>query len=840
MNRLRPFWKPWLLPSMLVCLAWLPGSAGALPAQPLIEAQPVADTQPPGDAAELAEALDRLQVLGSVLYLAAHPDDENTTLLALLSRGRHLRTGYLSLTRGGGGQNRIGTEQGDALAAVRTQELLAARRYDRAEQYFTRAVDFGFSKSAEGTLAIWGHEAALADVVWCIRRFRPDVVVTRFSPTRGGTHGHHTASAQLALEAFAAAGDPARFPEQLAYVRPWRPVRLLWNSYRPEAERSQAPAGSFMLEAGGYDPLLGCSFTELAALATSQHRSQGFGAAPQRGPRGEWFEPLVGDPAGKDLMDGIDCTWARVPGGDRVASLLARAQREFQPGRPAALLPLLLEAKEAMDRLAPDPWVAFKRAELVAAIRAAAGLWVEAVADRPAVAPGEPVTVTATVIARGAEGIDRIGLRLAPVAAERPERRALPLNQPVRETFQVSFPDATPCSQPYWLEGAAPGPERAGLAEDPPALSASFRLEARGVAFELTVPVRYRSVDPVLGERLQPLVVTPPVMVNLPEPVQVVAGTDAREVPLVLVAGRAGASGQVRLRAPEGWEVEPAELPFRFERVGDERRLAVRITPTRQARDGVLAVRVGAGGTEAPARGLLRIDYPHIPIQTLFPLAQARLVHPDLRLGGRRIGYVAGSGDAIPACLRPLGYRVELLSDPDLAGADLSGYAAIVLGVRAWNTRPALLQARQRLQDYVAAGGTEVALYNVDQGLLAPAIGPVPFRISRTRVTDPASPVTFLAPGHRLLNGPNRITQADFQGWVQERGSYFAEDLDPALETVLATSDAGEPPSPGGLVVARLGKGYFVYTGLSFFRQLPAGVPGAYRLFANLLALGQE
>jgi len=803
---------------------------------------------PARDAAELAQDLDRLQVLGSVLYLAAHPDDENTELLAWLSRGRKLRTSYLSLTRGGGGQNRIGCERGEVLAALRTEELLAARRVDGAEQYFTRAEDFGYCKTPERALALWDREQVLADVVWTVRKLRPDVIITRFSPTRGGTHGHHTASAQLALEAFRAAADPARFPEQLAWVQPWQPARLVWNSYRPAPERQAQAPEAVSLDVGGFDPLLGRSYSELAAESTSQHRSQGFGAVAQRGPKLEWFEPLAGTPARSDLFEGIDCTWARVPGGEAVRSSLAQAREAYRPERPAAILPLLLQAKAPLDRLPADPWVLAKRADLAEVIRSAAGIWVEALAERPEAAPGDPVGVTATVIARGADGIALAGCSLVParpalgpVLAAGPEPpagpTALAVNVPLRTTFQARFPAGTPCSQPYWLEPGAAPPELAGLAQGPPALAVRFRLLAAGVPFELTAPVEYRACDPVLGERRQPLAVVPPVLVNLPEPVQVLAGPGGRALALVVLAGRAGVSGKLLLRAPAGWRVEPAELPFALARAGDEARLATWLTPPASPGTGALELRVATGGENLPARSLVRIDYPHVPPQALFPLAQVRLVRLDLRRGGARIGYVAGSGDELPGCLRPLGYQVEPLGDEALAGADLAGYDAIILGIRAWNTRPALARLKVRLDAYVAGGGTEIVLYSVDQGLVTPVVGPVPFRISRTRVTDPGSPMTVLAPEHPLLNRPNRITPADFEGWVQERGSYFAEDLDPRFVPVLATADAGEPPRDGSLVVAPHGKGFFIYTGLSFFRQLPAGVPGAYRLFANLLAL---
>jgi LmbE family N-acetylglucosaminyl deacetylase len=806
-----------------------------------------AQAPPVRDAAALELALDQLQVVGSVLYLAAHPDDENTGLLTYFSKGRHLRTCYLSLTRGGGGQNRIGTERGDALAALRTQELLAARRLDGAEQYFGREVDFGYSKTADESLAIWGHDAALADVVWTIRKVRPDVIVTRFPATRGGTHGHHTASTLLALEAFRAAADPARFPEQLAWVKPWQATRMVWNSYRIRNElHAMAPGSYLSLEVGGYDPLLGKSYPELGAESRSQHRSQAFGTMAQRGSKTEIFEPLAGRPAKTDLFEDIDLTWKRVPGGERVEPLLAQARAAYRPGRPAEILPWLLKAKAELDRLPADPRILEKRSELLEAIRCAAGIWVEAVADRQAVAVGDPVSVTATILARNDSHAALTGYSLTPALAGRSKAVALPLNEPVHESFEVTFPAGTLCSQPYWMqegrtEGLHPGgtPEVAGLPEGPPALSVTFHLTAQGVAFDLPVLVKYRFADQVLGERYQPLVVVPPVMVNFSQPVQVLADAGPRQISLVAVAGKREVAGKLKLQVTGGWRVEPAELPFALAKPGDEVRLTATLTPPAEPRTGTLTVLAETGGPAAPARGVVRIDYPHVPLQTLFPPAELKLVRLDLKQGGRRIGYVMGAGDEIPAALRPLGYQVDLLTDADLA-ADLSGYDAIIVGIRAFNIRPALAQLNPRLLDYVAAGGTEIVLYSVDQGLVTHAVGPFPFRISNTRITDENAAMTFLAPDHPALNRPNRITQADFQGWVQERGTYFAEDWDARYVPIFSGRDPGELPSSGCLIVAKQGKGFFVYTGLTFFRQLPAGVPGAYRIFANLLALGRQ
>ena len=778
---------------------------------------------PVRDSAELARALDRLQVLGTVLYVAAHPDDENTAALATFSRGRNFRSVYLSMTRGGGGQNLIGPEQGDALAALRTQELLAARRLDGAEQLFTRAVDFGFSKTPEETLGIWGHEAALADVVWAIRKVRPDVIITRFPPTGGGTHGHHTASAILALEAFKAAADPARFPEQLAQVRPWQARRILWNVFRPDGAPVPQGPGSFVtVDVGQYDPLLGESYTELAARSRSQHRSQGFGAVAVRGARLERLELLAGEPMGTDLMEGVDLTWARVPGSGQVATLLAQAAQSFRLEHPAEVLPLLLAAKTALDALAPEPWV-------------------EAIADRQTVASGEDLTVTATVLGRGAAGLSLEAIQ------GRPKGIPLPVNQPVTETFKLTAALGAQPSEPYWMgQGPSQGlgptapPALAGLPEGPAAFATTFRIAVLGQPIEFTVPVRYRFRDPVLGERYQPVALVPPVMVNLAEPVQVFGDGAAREVAMVAVAGRARAAGSLRLQVPAGWKAEPADLPFALAKAGDEVRLTTRLTPPAGAQQGELVVRVVLDGQSSPALGVVRVAYPHIPLQTFFPPATARLVRLELARAGLRIGYIMGPGDELPRVLRPLGYEVELLSDEALASADLSRYDAILVGIRAFNTRPRLAQLNGRILDYVARGGTEVVQYSVDQGLVTPELGPFPFTVTRTRVCEETAPVTLLAPGHRVLNWPNRITQEDFQGWIQERGLYFADHWDVRYQPILSTHDTGEPGSGGSLLVAPHGHGCFVYTGLSFFRQLPAGVPGAYRLFANLLALGQH
>ncbi len=811
---------------------------------------------PVRDAAEMQKQLDRLQTLGSVLYIAAHPDDENTAVLATLSKGRNLRTAYLAVTRGGGGQNLIGPELGDGLAAIRTQELLAARRIDGAEQFFTSAVDFGFSKTAEESLRIWNHDTVLADVVRTIRTLQPDVILTRFPPDERAGHGHHTASAMLAIEAFKAAADPTRFPEQLkAGLQPWQATRLLWNHFRFSDDAPKPATGSLTLDVGAFDPLLGKSYGELAAESRSQHRSQGFGVLAQRGAREESFELLAGRPARLDLFEGIDLTWSRFPGTQDLAALLSEARHAFHPGHADSVLPLLQRALAALRALPAktqaEPLVQAKAGELEEVMRATVGLWVEAIADRQRVAPGDRLTVNTAVLARGGTPLVVEALTLEAITPEgtsvvelRKGGKSLPDNAPRKETFTFTVPAATPLSQPHWLGG--PGAAAwAGFPESP----APFRLRARVAtpdgAFEVSVPAQFRFRDPVLGERYQPLAVVPAAFVNLAETVQVFASPAAKDVHLKVVAGGSATSGRVRLQVPAGWKVEPLEQAFALTRAGEERALTFRLAPPALAASGELHAEVDTGAGFTSAHGLLKVDHPHIPLQTLLPAAKVRLERFDLKHNGHRIGYVMGAGDDIPQALRRIGYEVELLTDEALAREDLARFDAIVLGIRAFNTRSALMTLKERLHAYVAAGGTEVVLYTVNTGfpginaaMVTDVIGPYPFKVGRKRVTVETVPVHLLQPSHPLFHVPNEITAKDFEGWVQERSLYHADGWDARYTALLGMADPGEAEDGGALIVAKYGKGHYVYTGLAFFRQLPDGVPGATRLFANLLALG--
>ena len=820
------------------CRSLLAAAAGLLCATSALAQPPVED------AARRRIAMEKLAVVGSALYIGAHPDDENTAMLAWLAQGRKVRTAYLSLTRGDGGQNLIGTEQGDLLGVVRTEELLAARQIDGAEQFFTRAIDFGFSKNPEETLRFWGHDAVLSDVVWVIRSFRPDVIITRFPPNASGGHGHHTASAILAAEAFTAAADPKRFPEQLEYVTPWQAKRLMWNAWRRPGEA--APAGGppeLTVDLGAYDPVLGESYTEIAAASRSMHKSQGFGSTPRRGPMPNILQFVAGDPPKGDLFDGVDLTWNRIPGGGTVGRILARAIAAYRDNDPAASVPALLDALAAVDRLGPDPWVAVKRRELLDQIAACSGLWLEAMSATSTVSPGGAAEVTAMALDRSCVPITLESVQLSGSAPLGPARSLEP-NLPDTRGIAAKVPGDAPYTQPYWLirpHGIGLFDVRdqtlIGRPKNPPAMTATFVLRIAGRDLSYTVPVQHRWTDPVEGERIRDLAVVPPVTVNFAAPVLVVPDSGPRVVRAVARASEA-VKAALRFTVPAGWRIEPERVPLDLAARGEEREVRLTLTPPLGASTGELTAFLVTDHDEA-ARSLVEISHPHIPVQTLLPPAQVKLVRVDAAVPMRRVGYVMGPGDEVPEILRQLGVRVSLLSDDDLEDADLGGFDAIVVGVRAYNTRPALALTEDRLLAYLEHGGTLVVQYNNDRGLVTDRIGPYPIKLSRERVTDETAPVTVLAPDSPLLSTPNRITAADFDGWVQERGLYFPTSWDARYQAPLAMADPGEKPLDGALLFARVGKGSYVETGLAFFRQLPAGVPGAVRLFANLLAGGR-
>jgi LmbE family N-acetylglucosaminyl deacetylase len=808
-------------------------------------------------SAEIYQSLRRLNTVGSVLMIAAHPDDENTNLLAYFARGRNLRTAYLSLTRGEGGQNLIGPEQGGLMGLIRTQELLMARRVDGAEQFFSRAIDFGFSKTAEETLAKWGREHVLADVVWVIRNYRPDIIILRFSGTPRDGHGHHQSSAILGKEAFAAAADPQRFPEQLKWVKPWQAKRVLFNTFAftPEQERENAKlANRLEVDGGEFNPVLGRSYGEIAGISRSQHASQGMGSAERRGSIKNHLVVVAGEPATKDPFDGIDTSWARLPGGAQAGAVLAEAERSFDPNTPQRIAPLLLKARPLIAAIA-HPDAQLKLRELDETLVQCLGIWADASAERWSVTPGSSVRIDLNVVARLPSGVSFSGVRFegVPGAADYDAQdRLLAHNELLAQRVEWKVPANAPYTNPYWLANPKQGmlygvqeQNRIGQPENPPALTAHFRFRLDGVEFTALRPVLHRYVDSVRGELTRPVVIAPPISVALADSVIMFPSASARTVDVVVRANQAKASGAVRLKAPEGWTITPSEQSFDLAETGQQATIHFQVRPPNSEATGALDAIAAVGGKEY-RHSMHTVSYPHIPPQTVFSPAVAKLVRADIRTLSRRIGYVMGSGDEVPDSLRQVGIDVTLLSDADLAAADLLKFDAVVTGVRAFNTRPGLRANFPRLLSYAEKGGTLVVQYNVLEGFpgresreSTKNLGPYPLQLGRSRVTVEDSPVRIPNPSHPLLQTPNAISLRDFEGWVQERGLYFASEFDPRYESLFSTKDPGEDWLPGGILYTRYGKGAYVFTGYAWFRQLPAGVPGAYRIFANLLSAGK-
>jgi LmbE family N-acetylglucosaminyl deacetylase len=796
-------------------------------------------------ASALLEDLRRFREMGSVLHVAAHPDDENTQLITYLARGRHCRAAYLSLTRGDGGQNVIGPEFFEELGVIRTQELLAARRLDGGRQFFTRAIDFGFSKNPAETMRIWDRDKVLSDVVRVIRMFRPDVIVTRFSP-QGGGHGHHTASAILAVEAFRLSGDPAAFPEQLKELTPWQPKRIFMNGGGGRGGAGGAE-GSVRMEIGGNDPVTGEPLGAIASRSRSMHKSQGFGnfGGGGGGPRTESFQLLAGEPATKDILDGVDTTWGRIPGGAEIGLAAEAIISKFDEKNPAASVPALLELRGRLAKLPADRLVDEKRLLLDQILKGCLGLVVSTVVPHAEVVPGEVLAMYHVATVQAGVAVRWLAVRYPGQVGEIPVKVDLKPNQSVTHESNVTLPADMQIGQPYWLREAHPvgvfrvdDPGLIGRPENPPAFPIVQVFEVGGQT--LLIPDEPVEVlgDASKSETRRSLVVIPPVSLRFLTEVRLFAPGSERPVQVEVTASRAAQSGTLELDVPKGWQVTPETQPFRLDAAGDRALLTFTVTAPVQAVTGEISGRARIGSASfGSGRVLIRHD--HIPAQLLQPHAQLKAVALDLAIRGRKVGYLSGAGDRVAEGLEEMGYEVTRLTGADLNPERLRDLDAVVIGVRAFNVRDDLAAKMPALFAYVEAGGNVVVQYNRPDGLKSNKLAPYDLRLSQSRVTDENAAVTFLAPDHPTLNTPNKITAADFEGWVQERGIYYPGQWDAHFTPILASNDPGESPLKGGLLVADHGRGHFIYTGLVFFRELPAGVPGAYRLLANLVSLGK-
>ncbi|WP_445382015.1 PIG-L family deacetylase [Robiginitalea sp. IMCC43444] len=807
----------------------------------------------PPSSVQLYNDLQKLNFLGNALYVAAHPDDENTRLISYLSNAVHARTAYLSLTRGDGGQNLIGPELRELLGVLRTQELLAARSVDGGEQFFTRANDFGYSKHPDETLSIWEKDKVLSDVVRIIRQFRPDVIINRFDHrTPGSTHGHHTSSAILSTEAFELAGDSNAYPEQLQELQPWSPSRLFFNTswwfYGSQENFEKADKSRLLsMDVGVYYPERGLSNNEIASIASSQHLCQGFGRPTVRGSQSEYIELLRGEmPEGQDLFEGVDTSWNRIEGGSAIGKLLSEVEQNFNFTRPSVHLPVLLQAYQKLQELKPSYWKTVKSEELSELIAGIIGLYMEASADAYYGIPGSDAPAELELTNRSdwpvrltAVTINGAGILKEPLS--------LKANEANEIAFDFNIPKNHPGTSPYWLRQngslgmyAVSDPELIGKPETPAAFSLKIILEINGIPITFVRPVIHRYAEPDKGELFRAFEILPPATVSFQEKVKIFSGAHPQQVQLTVKAMAPNTCGSLSLSVPAGWNTEPKTQEFIAQEAGEERVFQFTLIPPDKSSEGYVEPRLTLDG-KVYTKELITIAYDHIPTQSVLLPAQLKVVRLNVEKAGQHVGYVMGAGDAIPENLEAIGYTVHLLKPSELTKEQLRNMDALVLGIRAYNVLDELPFKQDILMEYVKEGGTMIVQYNTSGRGNADfsANAPYPLRLSRDRVSDETARVSILHPDHPLMNFPNQIREEDFNNWVQERGLYFPNQWDAAYTPLLAMNDPGESAKKGSLLVAPYGEGYYIYTGLSFFRELPAGVPGAFKLFSNMLSIGK-
>ncbi len=806
------------------------------------------------NASEIYESIVKLNFLGSVLYIAAHPDDENTRLISYMSNHVKARTAYLSITRGDGGQNLIGSEIRELLGVIRTQELLAARRIDGGEQMFTRANDFGYSKHPDETLDIWNKDEVLSDVVWAIRKFKPDVIINRFKHTTAGrTHGHHTSSALLSIEAFDLANEKSAYPEQLNLASVWQPKTLYFNThwwFYGSRENFEKVDKSNMLsfDIGVYYPSNGLSNNEMASIASSQHLSQGFGRISQRGSDKEYIEYLKGDfPDDKtNIFSGIDTSWNRIKGGQSIGDILIQVEKNFNFRNPSVHLSDLMKAYELIKTVEDAHWKTIKTKEIKSIIEACLGLYLEASANTPSASTGNTLILNIEALNRSNTTLKLVSYSVSTNSVTTLKNIILEQNTKLNIKDTITLSHNLKNTAPYWLEtkgtlGMYKVDEQSliGLPETPRSLYIDFNLNVYDTAITITKDVVYRYSKPDKGELYRPFEIIPEASVKIAEKVIIFENDKQKEVSVIVKAGRDHLEGLVSMDYPNGWNVYPDKQKISIANKGENQTVVFTVIPPKFQSEGYMIPKVNINGKEY-SKELVEIDYSHIPFQSVLLPSETKIVRLDIQKKGENIGYIEGAGDTVPESLRQIGYSVVTIKPADITPEYLSRFDAIVVGIRAYNIVEELKFKQKYLFDFVENGGNMIVQYNTSRGIKVDDLAPFDLKLSRDRVTNENAEVRLISPEHELLNYPNKITAKDFEGWTQERGLYFPGEWSSEFTPILSMNDTGETPKDGSLLIAKYGKGYYIYTGLSFFREFPAGVSGAYRLFANMLSVGKN
>ena len=805
------------------------------------------------NAVEIYHQIEKLNFLGSVLYIAAHPDDENNRLISYLSNQKNARTGYLSLTRGDGGQNLIGPELRELLGVIRTQELIEARKIDGGEQFFSRANDFGFSKNPDETLQIWDKNQVLSDVVWVIRNFQPDIIINRFDHrSPGTTHGHHTSSAILSVEAFDKVNDPNAFPEQLSLTSTWQPKRLFFNTswwFYGSKEKFDAADKTNLskLQTGVFYKLFGKSNQEIAALSRSRHQSQGFGSTGTRGEEDEYLEFLKGTNLQDktNLFEGIDTTWNRVTNGKPIGEILSNVQKNFDFKNPSASVSDLVKAYDLIQKLDNKHWKEIKSEEIKKIIAACSGLYLEAVADSQEVTSKSILKVKLEAINRSDVKINLNSINSNPSSISTQVVKPLENNKPVNQTIELDFSSISEYTQPYYLkEKGTIGMYRVddqkniGKPDIIREAKVTFNIEINGVVIPFVNNIVYKYNDGVKGEVYQPLDIVPLITSSIKEKVYIFPNSKEKTISVVIKSGNDNVQGTVQLNVPTNWRVTPTSIPFKFTKKDEEQIAVFTVTPSKDASEITIKSIVTVDG-QLFDKEKIDINYSHIYKQMVLKPAEAKAIKLSIKTNNEKIVYIMGAGDEVPKSLIQMGYEVSIVKPDEITTEKLKNFDVIITGIRAYNVVNALAFKQQILLDLVKSGKTMIVQYNTLDEFVTKDLGPFPFKVSRDRVTDENAVVRFLAPEHPILNYPNKITSKDFEGWKQEQGLYYPNEWDKNYTAIISSNDKGETPKDGAILVTNYGKGHYIYTGISFFRELPEGVAGAFRLIANMIAIGK-
>jgi LmbE family N-acetylglucosaminyl deacetylase len=805
------------------------------------------------NAVEIYHQIQKLNFLGSVLYIAAHPDDENTRLISYFSNEQKARTAYLSLTRGDGGQNLIGPELRELLGVIRTQELIEARKIDGGEQFFSTANDFGYSKNPDETLQIWDKEKVLSDVIYIIRKFQPDIIINRFDArTPGTTHGHHTSSAILSVEAFDKANDASICTNQLDLVSLWQPKRLFYNTswwfYGSKENFEKADKSSLIpLQIGVYYPSLGKSNQEIAALSRSKHQSQGFGTTGTRGEELEYLEFIKGNPQ-KDktnFFEGIDTSWNRIQGGKAIGELLSKVEKNFDFKNPASSIPDLVKAYSMIQNVEETHWKPIKSEEIKKIIAACSGLYVEATANEAEATPGSQLKITCEVINRSEIPMQLTAVNSFPTSNTDSPFQVIDLKNNISRnlTLELTFPENSNYTTPYWLINQqtlgmyqVSDQSKIGIPDSIRDTKVTFNILVQGVVIPFEKTVVYKKNDDVKGETYRPFDIVPIVSTSILNKVIIFSKEKTKTVGVTITAGKDKISGTAELKLPENWEITPKSIPFAFDKKGEDKTVFFQITAPKNADEATLkSIAIIDGKTYEKEQ--FNINYNHISRQQVLKSSEAKCIKLDLKTGDEKIAYIMGAGDEIPKSLTEMGYDVSMISPDAISPEKLKPFQVVITGIRAYNTLKTLAFKQSILFNFVKEGHTMIVQYNTTGDLVTTEIAPFPLKLSRDRVTDENAEVTFLEPNHSILNYPNKITKKDFEGWKQEQGLYYPNEWDKAFTPILASNDKGETPKKGALLAAKYGKGNYIYTSLSFFRELPEGVSGAFRLMANLISI---